>query len=75
MTAPLPWSGPPEPNRDPFGAAASVFFYVVANTDAWIAAPQNAHNLAGWIQAQTAVFARFSRSTGLRALRDLPEGP
>lgn len=35
------------------GAAASVFFYVVANTGAWIAAPEYAHNLAGWVQAQT----------------------
>lgn len=35
------------------GAAASLVFYVIANTGAWIAAPEYAHNLAGWMQAQT----------------------
>ncbi len=35
------------------GEAASLLFYVVTNTGAWIAAPEYAGNLPGWVQAQT----------------------
>lgn len=31
----------------------SLLFYLVSNTGAWLVAPEYAHNLAGWIQAQT----------------------
>lgn len=34
-------------------AGSSLLFYVVSNTGAWLAAPEYARTLAGWIQAQT----------------------
>ncbi|MFK5923825.1 MAG: hypothetical protein QM496_16730 [Verrucomicrobiota bacterium] len=33
--------------------SASVLFYLMANTVAWVSSPLYAHNFAGWLQSQT----------------------